>query len=405
MPESIQQKRERRNELARETRNLLDKNTGAEWGAEQQAKYDANIAEIEAIDGEIARHQKLLDLQAEKEFEGLGVRERDDIEANPARSLFNKWLRGGDKALNAEEWATIRNTMSTTTDSEGGYTVPEEWATSVLEALKAFGGMRAVATIIQTENGQKINYPTSDGTAEEGEIVAQNASATDADPSFGTKNLDVYKFSSKVITVPIELIQDSAVNVEQFVRGRIETRLGRITNRLYTTGTGVSQPTGIVTAAPLGKAGATSATAVITYEDLLDLEHSVDPAYRAMNPRWMMNDAMLKLIRGLKDTDGRPLYLPSYDAGIRGGVPEELMGKPIQINQHVAEPAPGAKSILFGDFTNYIIRDAMQMTLFRFTDSAYAKKGQVGFLAWMRSGGNFVDVGGAVKHFQHGPAA
>jgi predicted phage gp36 major capsid-like protein len=37
--------------------------------------------------------------------------------------------------------------------------------------------------------------------------------------------------------------------------------------------------------------------------------------------------------------------------------------------------------------------------MFRFTDSAYTKLGQVGFLAWMRSGGNFIDVGGAVKLF------
>ena len=37
--------------------------------------------------------------------------------------------------------------------------------------------------------------------------------------------------------------------------------------------------------------------------------------------------------------------------------------------------------------------------MFRFTDSAYAKNGQVGFLAWLRSGGNLVDVGGAVKYY------
>jgi len=58
------------------------------------------------------------------------------------------------------------------------------------------------------------------------------------------------------------------------------------------------------------------------------------------------------------------------------------------------------ESILFGDYSKYIIRDVMAATLFRFTDSAYAKLGQVGFLMWMRSGGNLVDTA-AVKYYQN----
>lgn len=405
MTESIQAMRERRNALAKATRNLLDTNTGEDggsWTDECQQKYDSNISEIERIDAAIEREQRLLNLSAEREFAERGASED---ETSPVAQLFAKWMRKGDHALSSEEWATVRNTMSTTTDTEGGYTVPEETVTQLLDALKKYGGMRQVSTEIRTADGQKLNYPTSDGTSEEGEIVAENQSATESDPDFGTKSLEVFKYSSKVITVPIELLQDSAVDVEAFVRRRIEQRLGRVTNKHFTTGTGSSQPNGIVTAATAGKTGATAADAEISYADLLDLEHSVDPAYREMDPNWMMNDAALKMIRKLKDDSGRPLFLPSYDSGIRGGVPAELMGYGIQINQDVAAPAPDADSILFGDFTSYIIRDVMAMNLFRFTDSAYAKKGQVGFLAWMRSGGNFVDVGGAVKKFTHGPAS
>lgn len=400
MSESIQAKRERRNALAKETRNLLDSNTGpGKWGEEQQKQYDANVAEIERIDEEIAREQKLLDLQAEREFSELGVREREEIEGNPNRALFNKWLRGGDKALNADEWQTIRNTMSTTTDAEGGYLVPEEWARTLIDALKEYGGMRAVSTVIQTSTGVQMNFPTSDGTSEVGELVAENTAATDADPSFGTKALNVYKYSSKVITVPFELLQDSAVDVEAFVRARINTRLGRITNQHFTTGTGTGQPMGIVTASTVGKTGTTGQTTTVIYDDLVDLEHSVDPAYRARGARWMMHDSSLKVIRKIKDTSGRPIFVPNYDAGIARGAPAELLGYPITINQDVPVMAANAKSILFGDFKDYVIRDVMQITLFRFTDSAYAKKGQVGFLAWMRSGGNYVQVGAGVKHY------
>lgn len=403
---TIQQMREKRNELARETRNLLDTNTqGKVWDATHQAKYDANIGEIEAIDAAIDREQKLLNLTAEREFKQMGVTERDGQSADGnVRALFNRWLAGGDKALNADEWSHIRNTMSTTTNSEGGFTVPTEVANSVLDALKAYGGMREVATVLRTAGGNPLNYPTSDGTSEEGEIIAQNTTATDLDPSFGIKTIGAYKYSSKIITVPIELMQDSAVNIEAFVRDRIAMRLGRITNKHFTIGTGSSQPNGLVTASTAGKAGAVSATPAITYDDLVDLQHSVDPAYR-LSARWMFADATLKLIRKLKDTAGRPIFVPGYEGGITGGAPSELLGAQYVINQDVAVPAASAKSVLWGDFSKYIIRDVMDMMLFRFTDSAYAKKGQVAFLAWMRTDGNLIDVGGAVKHFVHGAAS
>ena len=403
---TIQQMREKRNELARETRNLLDTNTqGKVWDAAHQAKYDANIGEIEAIDASIEREQKLLNLTAEREFKHMGVTERDGQGADGnVRALFNRWLAGGDKALNADEWTHIRNTMSTTTNSEGGFTVPTEVANSVLDALKAYGGMREVATVLRTAGGNPLNYPTSDGTSEEGEIIAQNTTATDLDPSFGIKTIGAYKYSSKIITVPIELMQDSAVNIEAFVRDRIAMRLGRITNKHFTIGTGSSQPNGLVTASTAGKAGAVSATPAITYDDLVDLQCSVDPAYR-LSARWMFADATLKLIRKLKDTAGRPIFVPGYEGGITGGAPSELLGAQYVINQDVAVPAASAKSVLWGDFSKYIIRDVMDMMLFRFTDSAYAKKGQVAFLAWMRTDGNLIDVGGAVKHFVHGAAS
>ncbi|AEC22292.1 phage major capsid protein (plasmid) [Pusillimonas sp. T7-7] len=401
---NLQAERERRNALAKDTRNLLDQNPGATWNDEHQAKYDENTAEIERIDAAISRHQTVLDLTAERDLSDMGGRERDPSATPNAVKLFDKWCRGGDNAITADEWTAIRNTMSTTTDSEGGYTVPETVAGTILDAMKSYGGMRSVADIIRTASGEQMNFPTSDGTSEVGEIIGQNASATDADVSFGTKPLVVYKYSSKVVTVPWELLQDSSSDIEGFVRARLQTRLGRITNTHFTTGTGTNQPTGLITAATVGKTGAVSATPAITYDDLIDLEHSVDPAYRS-NASWMFHDSMLQLIRKVKDTEGRPIFVPGYEQGNPGGAPDRLLNRNITINQDMAAPLAAAVSVAFGDFSYYKIRDVMAITMFRFTDSAYTKKGQVGFMAWMRSGGNLVDVGGAVKTFKHGAAA
>lgn len=401
---NLQAERERRTALAKQARNLLDQNPGASWKDEHQTQYDGFIDEIERIDASIERHQKVMDLTAE---ENIRDAIRDNAEPQNREQtvqLFDKWCRGGDNALTEDEWRAVRNTMSTTTDSEGGYTVPKTVASSILDALKAYGGMRAVAEIIRTETGEAMNFPTSDGTSEEGEIVGENASASDADISFGTKGLPVYKYSSKVVTVPWELLQDSSSDIEGFVRKRLQQRLGRITNKHFTIGTGTGQPTGLMVGASVGKTGAVSAVPAITYDDLVDLEHSVDPAYRP-NASWMFHDDMLKLVRKVKDDQGRPIFVPGYDQGNPGGAPDRLLNRNITINQSVATPAAAAVSIAFGDFSYYKIRDVMVVTLFRFTDSAYTKKGQVGFLAWMRAGGNLVDVGGAVKTFKHGAAA
>lgn len=400
---SIQALREQRAAKAKALKELVEKK---DWKADaDQPIYDAGMAEIDAIDDQIKRitavNERVADEALKNSVIEAGEKAGKDKQSEGAR-LYAKWLRGGDNALNAEEWAAVRNTMSTTTSSEGGYTVATEVATSVLEALKKFGGMREVADVIQTSGGNPMSFPTSDGTSEEGEVIAENISATDLDVSFGTTGLPVHKYSSKVVAVPFELLQDSNVDVEAFVRGRLVTRLGRVTNKHFTTGTGSGQPTGVITAAQVGVTAANSTSQVnaIVYDSIVDLIHSVDPAYREGGQcKFMMSDGSVKVIRKIKDNQGRPIFVPGYETNVPGGAPDTLCGYPIKINQSVAAMAASAKSIAFGDFSYYKIRDVMAVEMFRFTDSAYTKKGQVGFLAWMRSGGNLIDVGGAVKTF------
>lgn len=398
---SIQALREQRDAKAKALTELVNK---ADWKADvDQPVYDEGMAEIDRIDAQIKNITDLNARVAEDALKETVIEAADkagkDKKSDDAR-IYAKWLRGGDQALTNEDWTHIRNTMSTTTPSEGGYTVQTEVANTVLDALKAFGGMRKVADVIQTAQGNPMNWPTSDGTAETGEIIAENTTATGADVSFGTKALPVYKFSSKVVAVPFELLQDSNVDIEAFVRARLATRLGRITNTLFTTGTGSSQPNGIVTASGTGYTCANSSSQVTTvaYDSLVELQHSIDPAYReGGNCGWMFNDSTLKKLRQIKDGQSRPIFVPGYESGNPGGAPDRLLGDPITINQDFASMAASAKSMAYGDFSYYKIRDVMDITMFRFTDSAYTKLGQVGFLAWMRSGGNLIDVGGAVK--------
>lgn len=402
---SMQALRERSAAKAKDLRELMDKSSDRAWTKDDQDKYDVGMAEIEDIRGQIDRMQKMLDLDADKNFRDMGGRERpaSNDELTP-RGVFNSWLRRGEEGLSAEEQQIFRNTMSTTTGSQGGFTVETEVAKELVNALKAYGGMRSVASVFSTAQGNDILYPTTDGRAEVGELIAQNTTASASDPTFGSTTLSVYKFSSKIIAVPFELLQDSSVDIEAMVNQRIIDRLGRIQNTYFTTGTGTAQPNGIVTAATSGKAGLTGQTLTAIYDDFVDLQHAVDPAYRQGGKcRWMMNDLSLAVVRKIKDSQARPIFVPGYTTlvpGASGSIPDQILGDPVTVNQDVAVMAANAKSILYGDFSYYKIRDAMNVTMFRFTDSAYAKLGQVGFLAWMRSGGTFVDAsGGAVKYY------
>lgn len=399
---SLQALREQRGKIAAALQEIVNK---PDYDAAVDGPaYDKGIDELNALDDRIKR---IHDLNA-KIADDTNTQNVADAAARLGRDkgdkgleVYAKWLKGGDRALNQDDWETIRNTMSTTTGSEGGFTVPTDIASTVVDALKAYGGVRAVADVLVTAQGNPMSYPTSDGTSEEGELIAENATATDADVVFGTVALNVFKFSSKVVTVPIELLQDSAVDIEAFVNGRIVTRLGRITNKLFTIGTGTGQPNGMVTAATVGvtAANGTSQVTTVTYDSLIDLQHSVDPAYRENGAAaFMMNDLSVRQVRKIKDGQSRPIFVPGYEQSIPGGVPDMLLGSRLIVNQHMANMAASARSILFGDFKGYKVRDVMDVSMFRFTDSAYTKKGQVGFMAWMRTGGNLADVG-AIRAF------
>jgi HK97 family phage major capsid protein len=391
----MQALREKIQNLANQANHLLAEKGAQTWTAEEQAKFDNLADEIERTKAQIRAEERMRELEADKFFENVSKQpkkagEPGEIDALAAVALY---LRNGNN-VTPEQAVAIRNAMSTTTTTEGGYTVPSEIAAMVIDSLKAFGAMRSIADVFSTEGGNPLNWPTSDGTAEVGEIVAENAAASGADITFGTVAVNPYKYSSKKIALPWELISDSAIDVVGFVTNRLATRLGRITNTHYTTGDGSSKPFGIMARTSAGKTGASGQVTTVIYDDLVDLKHSVNRAYRA-NGKFMMNDLSVAIVSKLKDSDGRPIWQPAITAG----APDTLLGHEVVTNDDVAVMAASAKSIAFGDFTYFKIRDvAGSVQMRRFDDSAFALNGQVGFCGWMRTGSNLVDTG-AVKHY------
>lgn len=316
------------------------------------------------------------------------------------RVAFDAMIRRGLNVLSPEHRALIEGrhvadelrAQSIGTNSAGGYTVPQDFASTIEVALKDFSGVRQAATVISTSDGRALPWPTVNDTTVSGALIAENAADSEQDVAFGQLSLGAYTFTSRLVRVSIELLQDSAVDVSALLGRLLGERLGRGTAAYYATGTGAAQPQGVVTASTLGKTAA-SATA-FTYDEMLDLKHAVDPAYR-VNSKWMMNDAILKAVKKLKDLDGRPIWQPN----IAQMVPATIDGDGYVIEQGMSSAlTTGQKIMLYGELSKFLIRDVLgfQLVVLR---ELYAANRQVGFNMFMRSDSKLIDAGtNPVKH-------
>lgn len=324
----------------------------------------------------------------------------DDVRACEAygvaaqSSVFSVRLRPHGPKLYGAHIGEARNSLGSHSGTGGGYTVPQGFIPNLERTMVDFSSVLGVCEILKTSDGRDLPWPTSDDTANVGVQMGENQESTDLDPTFGQTIFRSYKYSSKLVRVPFELLRDTGVTDFAGELGRmLGERLGRIIGQRLTTGNGNAQPKGIVTAATLGKT-ATSATA-ITFDDLVDLQSSVDPAYQT-GASWMMSQLIAASVRKLKDGEGNYLWQPSNVAG----QPPTLLGAPVSINNNMASAATsGAKTVLYGDLSKYKARLVGEVRLIRLVER-YAEFDQTGFLGFQECDGNLL-VPSAVKYLVH----
>jgi len=338
----------------------------------------------------------------------------DDEPKVTERSAFNTFLRYGADGLSADERnvmaarrAEVRRVLGdkearaqgVATSGAGGALVPEDYFAEIIKSLVAFGPMNddTIVRVIETGTGADMPWPTVDDTSNKGVLIGENTADTEQDVTFSSKTLQAFKYSTRLVKVSSELLQDSVFNVEDELRRLLAERIGRIYNQHFTTGTGSSQPNGIVTASTAGKETASATT--LTADELIDLEHSVDPAYRS-DPtcRFMFNDTTFKVIRKLKDGQSNYLWQP---ADLRIGAPASFLGYPYSINQDMdsfgdSSPAADNRPVIFGAMNRYVVRRVRGLVIRRL-DERYAEADQVAFIGFTRADGELLDTA-AVKH-------
>jgi HK97 family phage major capsid protein len=391
---------------------IMDRATDGRLSAEDSAAYEAAEADFDQLEADAARleaHELKNKQLSAVDRTGVvapgGLTEDQTPKDQAYAAAFTRYMRGGMGSLEVSERQTLqnvgfeqfKNAAGTATGAAGGYTIPPAFRNKIVEQMNFIAAMRQLAEVITTDSGANLPWPTVDDTANEGAILAENSQVTEQDVTFGTNSLDAYMYTSKLVRVSFQLLQDSGFDLEGWLGRTLGTRIGRVQNRHFTVGTGSSQPDGAVTSALVGKTGAAAQLTTIIYNDLIDLIDSLDPAYLGGgNNRFMMSQAARKALRKLVDSQNRPLWEPS----IQVGVPDSLLGYGVVLNNYVPVPAASAKSLLFGDFREaYVIRDVAGFQLLRL-EERYADYLQVGFLGFQRSDGTMQNTS-AVKAFQH----
>lgn len=302
------------------------------------------------------------------------------------------WAGGhGVSFQGAEERA-----MSALVGSSGGFYVGDTLLTQLEVNMLAYGSVMQVAGMLRTATGEPLSWPTVDYTTTVGSQVGESAvSTTGVAPSAGRVTWGAYKFTSNACLVPTELLEDSIFDVPTMVGQMLGEALGRILNQKFTTGSGAATPNGIVTAATAatlqstGAATTASATA-ITWDEITDLIHSIDPALRP-GSAFMFSDPVYQHIRKLKDGMGRPLWAD----GPNSTPPALLQGYPYYINQDMATSvAANNATMIFGRLEKYKVRQVNEVRLYRMTE-AYRLYDQDAFLAFIRADGNLLTAGTA----------
>lgn len=377
----LQEKRARLVAAARERLDQINDNTDESRAVELESQHDAAMAELDALDAQIERAQRVADAESRQaEMDERAARARaerrpgredrsaDNGDTRPTyRDAFHAMLRAGGEVsdLSGELRSILRGEglsdeevrqQLTTTEGAGGYTVPVELQARIIEAMEATGPMYDgnFTTVLNTSAGSQIQIPavddtgdTSTGAHNEGTVPADDNSG---DVAFTQRVLDAYIYKTPFVKWSLELGADSVIDIEALIARLLGRRLGKLANQKLTVGTGTNEPNGVVTAASAGNTAA-SQTA-LAFDEFIALEHSVDPAYRA-SASYMLHDTTVEAVRKLKDGDGNYLWTMG---NVQNGVPSTINGRAYRVNQAMPTVAAGTSPVLFGDFSEYYVR-------------------------------------------------
>lgn len=380
--------REKRAKAWEAAKSFLDSKRGADGllGASDVAAYEKMEADVVNLGKEIDRLERQAALDAE-----LSLPVNTPITGKPASLSAGEAVGRASAEYRRSFWNAMRskmpshevmNALQVGTDSEGGFLVLDEFERTLVEALEEQNIFRTLAHVIQTSSGdRKIPVVASKGTAS---WVDEEGAIPESDDGFGQVSIGAYKLGT-MIKVSEELLGDSVFDLEAYVSREFARQIGNKEEEAFFTGDGTGKPLGVLADNGGAEIGVTAAAAgAFTADEVFDLFYSLKAPYRK-NAVFLMNDASVKALRKLKDSNGQYLWQPSLTAA----TPDTLLGRPVYTSAFMPALEAGKKSVLFGDLSYYWVADR-QGRSFRRLGELFAPTGQVGFLATQRVDGKLI---------------
>lgn len=287
-----------------------------------------------------------------------------------------------------------RRDLSKLTAAAGANTVQTSFYGRLMAHLIEVSGIMAAGpTVLTTTTGEKIQVPKTTAHSAAA-LVAEAGLIAESDPVFGQVDLDAFKYGT-LIQVSNELVTDTSVDLLGYLAMQCGRAVGNAFGVHAITGTGVNQPNGAITASTLGITGGAGVTGKFTADNLIDLFYSVIAPYRnSPSAGWLMRDASVGEARKLKGSDNNYLWQP----GLTAEAPDMLLGKKVNTDPNVAGVGLGAKSVAFGDFSQYFVREVAGVRFERSDEFAF-NQDLITFRCVWRADGDLVDTTGAIKHF------
>ena len=352
--------------------------------AEDSAVYDRMEEKVVALGKEIERleRQRNIDDDLNKTIDtalkgnpGAGLMKPDEKKGRASDAYTKAFWQAFRGKGNIQE---VKDTLTIGSDPEGGYLVPDEYEHTLVAALQEENFFRGLAHTIRTSSGDHtIPVVASHGEAA---WMEEGSAYPESDDTFSQVNLGAHKLGT-AIRVSEELMNDSVFDLESYITQEFARRIGTKEEEAFLVGDGNHKPLGVFQGAEVG---VTEAKTAITFDDMMDLYHSLRTPYRR-NASWILNDSTVKAIRKLKDNNGNYIWQPS----VQVGQPDRILSLPYRTSSFVPELAAGNKVIALGDYSYYWIADR-QGRKFKRLSELYAANGQIGFLASERVDGRLI---------------
>lgn len=390
-----------RDGLVSEMRGELDEATKRDGGltAEDDAKIQRYDTDIAALDQRMKMVADAL-LRANDENDAVTramAGQTDPAAPTDTEAQIRSFLRGESRDLTV---APERRDLTKGTATAGGNTVPTSFYGQLLEHLIENSGILAAgATLLETASGENLEIPVTTAHSS-GALVAEAGAISESDPAFAKRTLGAYKYGA-LIQVSRELVDDTGVDLQGYLSMQAGRAVGNALGVHLATGDASSKPSGIVTTATTGVTGSAAVAGVFTVDNLIDLFYSVIAPYR--NSRqcgWILRDASIASMRKLKDGNDQYLWSPATAPG----VPDTFLGKPVHSDPNIAAIAATAKSVVFGDISQYFVRLAGGVRFERSDEYAF-NTDLITFKCVVRGDGILTDQTGAVKVFVGGAAS